>query len=298
MIKKTMLIVNPIAGRSRLKGSLFDVMDILSKHGHEVTLYITRHKGHATELVLSKASNFDVVVCCGGDGTLNEVVTGLMQLKKRPPLGYIPSGTTNDIASSLHLSHNILSASTCAASGNLFPYDIGSFNDRYFVYIAAFGAFTRVAYSTPQQYKNALGYTAYILEGVKSLTQITPYHLKITYDEGEIDDSFIFGSITNSTSVAGMIKMDSQKVKLNDGKFEVLLIKSPNNLIEFQNIVSRLLRQDFDEKYVRFFHTSHIRIVADKDIPWTIDGENGGISRDADIKNCTKGIEFISNVNK
>ncbi|TCT16140.1 YegS/Rv2252/BmrU family lipid kinase [Natranaerovirga pectinivora] len=290
---RTLFILNPNAGKMQAKHNLFKLIDLFTKNKYEVTVFPTQDRLDATNIVKEKANEYDLIVCSGGDGTLNEVISGLMHHTNRPKLGYIPTGTTNDLATSLNLPKTCIKAAKKIIAGSSYYYDIGSLNDSYFTYIAAFGAFTKVSYTTSQKFKNALGRISYFLEGIKHLTEIKTYPIKIEYDHGVIEDDFVFGAVTNSTSIAGLFHLNSHDVILNDGLFEVLLIKSPKNAIELKNIIMGLLKQQYNDKYVTFFQASHLKITSDSNIPWIIDGENGGTQRDVTISNNHKGIEFI-----
>ncbi|TCK92772.1 YegS/Rv2252/BmrU family lipid kinase [Natranaerovirga hydrolytica] len=290
-----MLIFNPKAGKMQAKNNLFTLIDLFTKNNYEITTFPTQYSRHAVTIVKEKASHFDIIICCGGDGTLNEVVSGLMQQPSKVLLGYIPTGTTNDLATSLNISKDIYEAANDIINGKAYLYDIGSLNDKFFTYIAAFGAFTKVPYTTPQKFKNAVGRLSYFLEGVKHLTEIKSYHLKIECDDQVIEDDFVFGSITNSTSIAGFLKLNSDDVILNDGLFEVLLIKSSNNPIDLTNIVMGLLKQNYDKKKVLFFRTGNIKITSLVEIPWCLDGENSGEKKQVQITNITKSITFMLN---
>lgn len=295
MYKKMMLVINPRAGRMQSRNNLFNLINFFYQNGYEVTVYPTQKRSDATRIVMENAHRYDIVTCCGGDGTLNEVISGLMHLSTRPPLGYIPSGTTNDLATSLELNYGMMKAAQAIISGVQYLYDIGSFNDRFFTYIAAFGAFTDVSYTTPQQTKNSLGHLAYILEGIKRLPEIRSYRLKIEYDGGVVEDDFVFGAVTNSTSMGGILKLSPDAVRLNDGLFEIILIKNPRNLLQLQRIVSGLLMQKYDDGDVMLLHSSKIKITALNEIPWTLDGEDGGLHREVKIINNNKAICFMIN---
>ena len=219
---------------------------------------------------------FDLVVCSGGDGTLDEVVTGMMKRKKRIPIGYIPTGTTNDFASSLHISKDILSAADTAVHGKVFACDIGTFNQDIFVYVAAFGLFTDVSYQTNQSLKNSIGHAAYVLEGAKRLSHIPSYKIKITHDGEVIEGEFMIGMVTNSKSVAGFKGITGKKVRFDDGEFEVMLIKKPKNPVELQEIIASMLIESFDTEYMYTFKAKNITFEAEGEIPWTLDGEFGG----------------------
>ena len=259
-MKKLLMIVNPFAGRQLAKSTIFSVIDCCDAAGYDVEVHPTRGRQAVIELVRKRANEFDLVLCCGGDGTLNEVVTGLMACEKRPHLGYIPMGTTNDFATTLNIPKMPLEAVKRVLKGRDYAFDVGRFNDRYFTYVAAFGAFTEVSYQTPQSLKNVLGHAAYLLEGAKRIPDIKPQRVRIEYDGGILEDDYIFGSISNSTSVAGLIKLKGNRVSLQDGKFELMLIKNPHDITKLTNIASNLITQDFDDKYVKFIHTSKVVI--------------------------------------
>ena len=279
MSKKVLLIVNPKAGKAKLKsksdGSMFDAVCAFSEAGYLVDARLTRDRGHATELARELGGSYDLVVCCGGDGTLNETICGLMECEgRRPPLGYLPAGTTNDFASSLHLSKDAAAAARVATCGIPTPIDVGRFNGRYFVYIASFGAFTQTAYAVPQSLKNALGHTAYMLEAVRQLPSI--HHsipLSIIADGENLDGEYLFGSISNSTSIGGLMKLAPSEVQLDDGKSELLLVRNPKNPLEIQALAAALLAQNYNHEGIVYRHVSHIEITTEDDVPWTLDGE-------------------------
>lgn len=290
--KKLFLIYNPLAGKAAIKQKLSEIIDLYVKAGYQVIVYPTQGAQDAVEVV-EDCDNFDLLVCCGGDGTLDEVVTGMMRRENKIPIGYIPAGSTNDFASSLHIPKNILKAASTVVTGRSFLCDIGAFNHGIFVYIAAFGLFTEVSYETNQSMKNLLGHMAYILEGVKRLTTVPSYHLKASYDGNSIEDEFIFGMITNSESVGGFKKITGKRVKLDDGIFEVTLIKKPNNPLELNSILSALLLRDIDTQYMYCFQTSHLEIISEKEMSWTLDGEFGGKHKEVIIDNYKNEIEII-----
>ena len=295
MYKKMMLVINPRAGKMQSRSNLFNLINLFYQNGYEVTVYPTQERSDATRIIIENAFRYDIITCCGGDGTLNEVISGLMHLSNRPPLGYIPSGTTNDLATSLELNNGMMKAAQAIVSGVEYFYDIGSFNDRFFTYIAAFGAFTEVSYSTPQQTKNSLGHLAFILEGIRRLPEIRSYRLKIEYDTGAVEDDFVFGAVTNSTSMGGVLRLRPDEVRLNDGLFEIVLIRNPKNLLQLQRIVSGLLMQKYDDKDVLLLHSSKIRVTSLNEIPWTLDGEDGGLHTEVEIVNNNKAICLMIN---
>ncbi|MDY3618050.1 diacylglycerol/lipid kinase family protein [Agathobaculum sp.] len=293
-MKKLLLIINPHAGRGEIAAKAVECINIFQQAGYDVTVYVTQGSQDATRVASERSKEFDRIVCAGGDGTLNEVVTGLMQCDMRPPLGYIPAGTTNDFATSINLPKAPVEAAQIAADGVLHALDIGKFNDRYFNYIAAFGAFTEVSYATPQQSKNIFGRAAYIMEGVKSLANIKTHHIKIKSDEFAEEDDFIYGMVSNSVSVGGFKAITPGEVRLDDGLYEVLLVYPFENPMELQWLVNDLLTHNQESTRFAYFHTSHIAFDAENEVPWTLDGEFGGANRQAEIHNYSQAITFVT----
>lgn len=295
MSKKVLFVLNPKAGKGLIKNKILDIINTLVKNNLEVTVYTTQYKMHSCEIIKSSAKKYDYLLISGGDGTLSEAVKGLMEIedKKRPVVGYIPAGSTNDFAESLKLPKNMISAAEKFISGVPFSYDIGKFNDDYFTYIAAFGAFTDVSYGTSQNLKNALGHTAYILEGIKRVASLQKYEITIEHDGTTVSGSFVYGMISNTTSVGGLKSFGKEKVKLDDGLFEVLLVKYPQNPIEIQMIVSGILTSDFSSKVFTTFKTSKATFKSESQIQWTLDGEYGGTHSEAVIENKTKAISIM-----
>ncbi len=291
--KKLLFLFNPYSGTGAIKSQLFYVVDIFTKAGYEVTIYPTQCSGDATKQVLELAAGFDRIVCSGGDGTLDEVVTGLMKAGLQVPLGYIPAGSTNDFARSLGINKNARAAAKIAAGDKNFLCDIGRFDDDYFVYIAAFGLLTEVSYKTSQDIKNILGHVAYILEGAKDIFNITTHHLRVEYGSEYIEDEFIFGMITNTHSVGGIKDIIPGDVSLNDGLFEVTLIKRPIDLIQLADILSYLQGFNKSSKFVYSFQASSLRIHSSSELPWTLDGEFGGDRRTVVVENCHNAINFL-----
>ena len=294
-MKKMLFIYNPNAGKGLLKAKLSDVLDIMVKAGYELTVYPTQSYRDAYRKVVYMDKGYDIVVCSGGDGTLDEVVTGMMKRDKedRIPIGYIPTGTTNDFASSLHISRDIMEAADTTVHGKPFACDVGKFNKDVFVYVAAFGLFTDVPYQTDQKLKNALGHAAYVLEGVKRLSNVPSYHIKIKADGREIEDEFMIGMITNSRSVAGFRSIMGKDVKFDDGEFEVTLIKKPKSLIGLQEIITALLIENFDTKHMYTFKAKEITLESKEEIPWTLDGEFGGQHEEVHIINKKQALEIM-----
>lgn len=292
--RKLLLIVNPCSGRAKMRGELLRVTEILSSAGFEVTVYPTKARGDATVRVSNlKNDEYDRIVVCGGDGTLNEVITGLMQSNIKCKIGYIPSGTLNEWSSGLNISKNIAAAARDATSDRTILLDLGEFGDKYFTYTASFGAFTEASYSAPQDIKNVLGRAAYFFEGIKSLGNIKPHHLKFTCNGGAIEGDFLFGAITNSMSVGGIVKFQETAVNLNDGYFEVLLIRNPDTIVKFQSIVDGILRQDLNRDGIEFFKTKEIIVEGGADVPWTLDGEYSACTDKMKISNISSALQLV-----
>lgn len=291
--QKLLFIFNPKSGMGLIRNHLVDIVDIMVKARYDVTIYTTQAKEDAKRKVIEAGEHFDRIVCCGGDGTLDEVVTGMREAELSVPLGYIPAGSTNDFASSLGIPNDMVKAARIAVGKKGKSFDVGQFNDDTFVYIAAFGIFTEISYETPQELKNVLGHLAYILSAAKSLATIPNYLMHIETEDTIIDDRFIYGMVTNSTSVAGFKGMTGKNVELSDGEFEVTLIKSPNDAIELSEIIAYLTGDNPPTKMVYSFKTDHIRICSTKKIPWTLDGEFGGKHTMVDIKNLCKKVQIL-----
>lgn len=289
---KLLLIYNPRAGKAQIRNNLLDIIDIFVKAGYEVTVYPTQYSGDAVRATREKNERYGLLVCSGGDGTLDEVVTGMMQSDKRVPIGYIPAGSTNDFANSLHLPKNMASAAQTVVDGRTFSCDVGGFNDDFFVYIAAFGMFTDVSYETKQEQKNMLGHIAYIMEGMKRLPNIRSYHLKIKNDGLQIEDDFIFGMVTNSVSVGGFKKITGKYVELDDGLFEVTLIKKPRNPMEWNAIMGALVMGDINTDCMYCFKASSLRLESEEEISWTLDGEFGGRHKEVTIRNLKQAMKI------
>lgn len=293
MSKKLLLIVNPMAGKKQSRAPLFDAVSVFSDAGYLVKVYNTTARGDATQMVVREGSDYDLVVCCGGDGTLNETITGLMQLEHRPLLGYLPRGSTNDFASSLHISSNPVQAAQDIAGHWEQELDIGSWNDRLFVYVASFGAFTRSSYNAPQSAKNALGHFAYILEGMKDLSTLRPYKVKLSADGEVLDGEYLFGAVCNSTSIGGLMKLDPERVVLNDGKFEMLLIPNPRTAADLQNLIFALLNQQYYSQGLIFRHVSSVTVEPEEDLPWSLDGEYAPSAERVEIVNHRAALSIL-----
>ena len=297
-MKKLLFVYNPRAGKEMLKPRLSDVLDIFVKAGYEVTVHQTQaYRDAYYQIKEYEVGKYDLIACSGGDGTIDEVATGMMKRREMGkdvvPVGYIPAGTTNDFAKSLHIPRKPLAAADNAVKGVPFPCDIGKFNDSVFVYIAAFGIFTDVSYETDQAVKNVLGHMAYILEGAKRIFNIPSYKIKVEHDGEVIEDEFIFGMVTNSRSVGGFSNMVGKNIVFDDGLFEVTLIKTPKNPIALQEIIAALLIEQVDTKHMYTFKTKKITFDSVEEIPWTLDGEFGGEQDYVEIENVQKAMEIM-----
>ncbi len=295
--KKLMMIINPAAGRSAYKTNLPDALQLLDSKGYQTTLFFTKGRGDATEIARRNAENFDVAVCIGGDGTLSEMLSGLMRVdpEQRPDVGYLPMGTSNDVATTLDLPKNdALAAVRKMLSGEPHPYDVGGFGpEEYFSYIAAFGAFTEVSYATPQSQKRALGHLAYVLQGAATLPYIESYRTRVEFDDGVLEADLVYGSMSNSTSVAGIVRLPETMVSLGDGVSELVLVRDPGSVAAFAEIVNSVLTERFDSDKLLILHTRKARFTFDRPVPWTRDGEEGGSYQQIELCNYEAPIQLI-----
>lgn len=287
-----LFVFNPKAGKGKIKAHLLDIVDLFNRNDYEVLIHATQRPKDAYDKVCQYAETVDLIVCSGGDGTLDEVVTGITEKGIHVPIGYIPAGSTNDFANSLFIPKDMLEAASMITEEEIYACDIGRFNNQTFAYVAAFGLFTDVAYATDQDLKNILGHTAYLLEGVKRLFDIKYYHMKITCDEIEVEDDFILGMITNSRSVGGFKNLTGKNVDMDDGYFEVTLIARPKNPLELQEIVTALVMAEDNTNMVHSFKTKKITIEAEDEVPWTLDGEYGGNPSVVEIENRHKALNL------
>ena len=294
MEQRVLLMVNPMAGRQKIRNELLYVVDTLTKAGYETIIYTTQGRDATRDLLAEKDSQFDRVICCGGDGTFNEILSATMHWDKRPILGYIPAGTTNDFAASLKLPSDIREAAVNIVRGTPHTVDAGLFNTSYFSYVASFGAFTETSYSTPQNFKNALGHLAYILEGIKEIPAFTSYTVCVEADGQIYKDSYIFGAVSNARSVGGILKISDSLVDLNDGVFEVMMIKMPKTLMDLSAIVTSLTSLNplkYDPSMFLFLQTKELKITFEQEMVWSLDGERvsgGKEARIASIKDAFK----------
>ena len=292
-MKKMLFIMNPYSGMRKAVRYLSDIIAMFNRAGYDVITHMTGGHGDATEVAARLAPEMNLVVCCGGDGTLNETISGLLRSGADVPLGYIPAGSTNDFATSLKLSTNILQAAQDILEGEPVAYDVGKFGDRYFAYVASFGAFTRSSYMTPQNIKNTLGHTAYVLEGINELSQIHKEHVRLEIDGQVVEDDFLFGAISNSTSVGGILTLDPKVVDMADGKLEILLVRMPMDLMEIPECIKAVQSQQYNCSMITFRSARSIRVYADPNMAWTLDGEKEPGHDCVDIQNLHRAIRLI-----
>ena len=295
-MKKMLFIMNPFAGQKRANRVLPDILLQFSEAGYEINTVMTTGTGAATRAAERYGNDVELVVCCGGDGTLNETITGLLACGAKTPLGYIPTGTTNDFAASMGLSHNPVQAAKDILEGKPYDYDAGRFGSRNFAYVASFGAFTRSSYIVPQNIKNALGHTAYVLEGIQELSQIRKEHVRMDIDGRIVEDDFLFGAISNSTSVGGILTLDPNQVDMRDGLLEILLVRAPRNLAEISECIQALTSQTYNCEMITFCSAPKVTVYASPDMPWTLDGEREEGHEEVEVQNQHLAFRLIQEV--
>ena len=292
-MRKLLLLVNPNAGQRRINRVLTEIIGVFNEGGYEVTVFLTNGPGSGTRIVRERAKDYDLVVCAGGDGTLNETITGLMRAEADRPIGYIPCGSTNDFAATLKLSLDPVQAARDIMLGEPVEYDLGRWGERYFSYIASFGAFTRVSYSTPQNLKNTLGHLAYVLSGITELPQIRSIPMSLRLDGVEVEGKYIFGAVSNSTSVGGVITLDPHLVDLRDGKFEVILVRLPRDGAELRDCITALQNHTYDSAAITFRSVSSLTVRQDPSLVWTLDGERAEGAEEIHIENLHRAIRLV-----
>jgi len=294
-MKRLAIVFNPCAGLRRANKYIPQIVKLYESKGFETSLFETRKRGDGVNIVKEQAEKADIIVCVGGDGTLNEVITGMIDSGMNKPIGYIPSGSTNDFANSLNLSRDIMTAAKDIMEGKPCEFDIGRFNTKYFNYIASCGAFTRASYSTPQPKKNAIGHLAYILEGMKEIPNIHPVHLCVETNGKNFEGDYIFAAVCNSTSVGGILSLNENIVDMSDGKFELMLIKMPLNIAQLGQIVLALKNQDYDCEMIDFCSSDRFRIQSSSELDWTLDGEHGKGNKTIEIETLHNAVSLIVN---
>lgn len=292
-MKKMLLVMNPYAGLRKGKRYLADVIALFNRGDYQVLTYMTAGRGDCTVAVERYAKDVDLIVCAGGDGTFNEAVTGLLRSGCDIPIGYLPCGSTNDFASSLKLSTDLMQAARDILEGEPTVVDVGSFQDRYFTYVASFGAFTKASYATSQNVKNALGHMAYLLEGIQELSQIRRTHVRLELEGQVIEDDFLFGAVSNSTSVGGILTLNPKLVDMQDGKFELLLVRAPREAMELAECIRALRTQKYNCAMITFLSTDRLTIKADPDMVWTLDGERAEGAEEIRVQNLRHAIRLM-----
>lgn len=295
MDNRLLLIMNPYAGQKTGKKHLADILELFCKAAYVPTVFMTTGVGDGYALAKAHAAAHDLVVCVGGDGTFNEVVSGVIDTGADVPIGYIPCGSTNDFASGLKLSKAPLRAAKDILEGAPQTYDVGNFGGRYFSYVASFGAFTRASYATPQNLKNALGHLAYILEGIKDLPNIRPVHMRVETADAVFEDDYIFGAISNSTSLGGILTIDPDTVDMNDGLFELLLIKFPKTAADLNECIRCLQEKNYNSSMLTFHSTDRLTVFTDESVDWTLDGEHERGRAQIEVENRHNAFRLITN---
>lgn len=293
MDKRLLLILNPCSGKMAGKRHLADVLEKFCRAGYIPTVFVTTGRGNARELAAAHGGEAELVVCLGGDGTFNEVVAGLLTAGHTTPIGYIPCGSTNDFASSIGLKKTIPAATDAILAGQPHTYDVGLFGQRHFTYVASFGAFTRASYATPQNVKNALGHLAYVLEGIKDLSNIRPWKMRFELEDEVLEGEYIFGALSNSTSLGGVLTLDPKTVDMNDGLLELLLIKMPKNAAELNDCIRALVEQKYNTPAITFRNTSRVTVTADPEMEWSLDGEWNGGEAQVTVENLHDAIRMM-----
>lgn len=295
-MKKLFFVMNPCAGTKKANRHLAEILAIFNRAGYQVNVYMTKCRGDAADAVAREAANTDLVVCCGGDGTFNETVEGLFRAGVNVPIGYIPAGSTNDFANSLHLPTDVVAAAKYIVEGTPKSYDVGLFGDRHFSYVASFGAFTRTSYATSQKVKNALGHSAYMLAAVRELMNIRNIHAALEIDGQKVEGDYIFGAICNSTSVAGVLTLDPKRVNMSDGLFEVMLVRKPKTMGEVMEMVHAIRDKSYNCKTMTFLSGKQVKVTMPEPVDWTLDGEQQKGEKEVLVTNVYRSIRLMKKV--
>jgi YegS/Rv2252/BmrU family lipid kinase len=285
--------MNPFAGQRKANKFLPEIISLFNRANYETNVYMTGGPGDAARMVQLRAKESDLIVCCGGDGTFNEVVNGVLRSGIDLPIGHIPAGSTNDLATSLQLPTDIMKAAHLILEGQPQRYDICRFGTRHFSYVASFGVFSKTSYTTPQSLKNALGHTAYVLSGIQELSQLHTTRMRLELEEEVIEDDFLFGAVSNSTSVGGILTLDPSQVDMRDGKFELLLVRKPRDLLELSECIQALQNRKYNCKVITFRSASQVRVASDHPLSWTLDGEREDVDGPVEIRNIHHAISLI-----
>ena len=293
-MKKLFFVLNPYAGTKKANKVLSEILSVFCRTGYDVTVHITQKQGDAHTVVAQRAKEMDLIVCCGGDGTFNETVAGVLEGGVDVPIGYIPAGSTNDFATSLGLAMEPVKAAEQIVAGTPEYFDVGAFNGRHFTYVASFGAFTKASYETPQNVKNALGHAAYILGGIQELSQLrNKVHMRLELENEVLEDDYIFGAICNSTSVGGILSLDPKKVDMRDGVFEVLLVRFPKDLTEVAECIQAVQKQTYNCKMMTFRSAGKVTVTTDPDTAWTLDGEKEPGGECVTVENLHHAVRIV-----
>ena len=292
-MKKMLFVINPRSGTQKGKKLLADILSIFNRAEYAVTIHITAGPGDCAQTVRTFAPDMDVVVCCGGDGTFNETVTGVIESGVDIPLGYIPAGSTNDFATSLNLPTDLLEAARTIVEGTDYVYDVGKLNDRYFTYVASFGLFTRTSYATNQTMKNLFGHAAYLLSSITEITRLHSIPMEVTVDGEVIQDNFLFGAVSNSTSVGGVLALDPHRVDMADGNLELLLIRPPKNPVELASCIHKLRTFQYDNRMITFRSAQRLQVKNQPGTVWTLDGERFDAPEHLEISNLHHAIRLL-----
>ena len=292
-MKKLLFLMNPNAGQRKANKHLPEIIGLFNHYGWEPTVFMTTGPGSGAAIVEARAAQYDMIVCAGGDGTLNEAISGVLRAGSSCPIGYIPCGSTNDFATTLKLPLHVMDAARCVVEGVPMPHDVGRFDNRYFSYVASFGAFTRASYATPQNVKNALGHTAYLLEGIQELSQIRKEHVRMEIDGEIVEDDFVFGAISNSTSVGGILTLDPKQVDMRDGKFELLLVRMPRDAGELKELLRALTEQKYCCNVITFNSFSRLTAHFPENLVWSLDGERAEGHNRVEIENLCHAVSIV-----
>ena len=292
-MKKMLFVMNPFAGKRKANRYLADILSIFNRAGYTVTVHMTAGPGDGAVITEQMAPEMDLIVCCGGDGTFNETVHGILRSGADVPIGYIPAGSTNDFATSLKLPTDVKKAAEAIAMGKPHRYDVGRFDNRHFSYVASFGLFTRSSYATPQNVKNVLGHAAYVFSGIQELTHIHTIPMRIELEDEVIEDEFLFGAISNSTCVGGMLKLDPKRVDMQDGLFELLLVRKPKGMVKMAEVFNAIQHQKYDREEVTYREVTHLKAISTQPVIWTLDGERADVESAVEIQNLHRAISLM-----